>query len=82
MRFDLIAERDRFIPGWYGQNHHTPMRAEWTRPEWDWPVRLRTRLSKIARSGLIYLLARLPRRQDAATTVTSPNLNRFTEGAL
>jgi len=38
MRFDLIPERDRFIPGW----HCRPdtLRAESYRPEWQWPSRL------------------------------------------
>lgn len=40
MRIDLISERDRFIPGWHSQIGPSPMRAEWTRPEWQWPFRL------------------------------------------
>jgi hypothetical protein len=39
MRFDLIPERDRFIPGWHSQ--HDTQRAEFTTPEWQWPSRLR-----------------------------------------
>ena len=38
MRFDLIPERDRFIPGWHSQPD--TLRAKFTRPEWQWPSRL------------------------------------------
>jgi len=38
MRIDLIPERDRFIPGWHIRPDTS--RAEFTRPEWHWPLRL------------------------------------------
>jgi hypothetical protein len=38
MRFDLIPERDRFIPGWHTRPDAS--RAEFSRPEWRWPFRL------------------------------------------
>jgi hypothetical protein len=38
MRFDLIPERDRFIPGWHGRpDTRHPAFAP---PEWEWPSRL------------------------------------------
>jgi hypothetical protein len=38
MRFELIPERDRFIPGWHSRPD--TLRAEFTSPEWQWPSRL------------------------------------------
>jgi hypothetical protein len=38
MHFDLIPERDRFIPGWHTRPDIS--RAEFARPEWHWPFRL------------------------------------------
>jgi hypothetical protein len=38
MRFDLIPERDRFIPGWHSQPD--ALGGEFNRPEWRWPFRL------------------------------------------
>lgn len=40
MRFDLLPERDRFIPGWYPRPEPASLRAEYTQPEWRWPSRL------------------------------------------
>src|SRR5262249_37580049 len=36
MRFDLVPERDRFIPGW--RTRPDTSRAEFSRPEWRWRV--------------------------------------------
>ena len=66
MRFDLISEHDRFIPGWHSQVHASPMRAEWTRPEWRWPARLRASLAGIARRGLTILAAGLRGSRNTA----------------
>jgi hypothetical protein len=38
MRFDLIPERNSFVPGWHSQPG--TQRAEFTSPEWQWPSRL------------------------------------------
>jgi len=38
MRFDLIPERDRFIPGWHTRPDAS--RAEFNRLEWRWPFPL------------------------------------------
>jgi hypothetical protein len=50
MRFDLIPERDRFIPGWHSRPD--TLRAEFARPERQWPSRLR----RAARAFLSSLL--------------------------
>ena len=44
MRFDLIPERDRFNPGWHSRPD--TLRAEFTRPEWQWPCAVRPRLGR------------------------------------
>src|SRR5579863_2772799 len=64
MRFDLIGERDRFIPGWHCQFEHTPMRAEWSRPEWHWLVRLRAGVAKFAHSAMLLVSAYFPMRRN------------------
>ena len=40
MRFDLIAERDRFIPGWYGSADHGRTSLEFATAEFRWPKEL------------------------------------------
>src|SRR6267378_5949638 len=40
MRFDLLHEHDRFIPGWHDRPEPASIHAEFGRPEWRWPSRL------------------------------------------
>ena len=71
MRFDLLQEHDRFIPGWHGQVQASPMRAEWSRPEWRWPPFLRSSLARIARWGLTALTTGLRRGRNTAVAEAS-----------
>jgi hypothetical protein len=66
MRFDLIPERDRFIPGWHSRPD--PLRAEFTRPEWQWPWWL-------YRAARVFL-SRLLQACRAATSLPGPAIQR------
>ena len=68
MRYDLIGERDRFIPGWYGETFQVPTRTEWTTPEWRWPVRLQTVLAKLALSLPTPFQVRFRQRRELGAT--------------
>ena len=72
MRFDLIGERDRFIPGWYGQSNHVHMGAEWAQPEWHWPARLWAGLAKIVHLLLTSFLVRFRQHRSPAFTLSGP----------
>ena len=73
MRFDLLQEHDRFIPGWHGQVQASPMRAEWCRPEWRWPSLLGAYLARLAGRSLTTLTAGLRRHRNAAATDAGRN---------
>jgi hypothetical protein len=72
MRFDLIGERDRFIPGWYGQPDRAQLRAEQTRPEWHWPARLEAGLAKIIHMLLTSFLVWFRLHRRPAVTLSEP----------
>jgi len=55
MRFDLLDEHDRFIPGWHLRPEPSSMRAEFTRPEWRWPATVR-RASQAVKAQLLTIL--------------------------
>ena len=40
MRFDLLGERERFIPGWHRRREPPRMGAEYMLPMWQLPMRL------------------------------------------
>jgi len=52
MRFDLLHEHDRFIPGWHCRSDPVRMRAQNTPPEWS----LVPRLVKLIRRSLRNIL--------------------------
>lgn len=76
MRFDLIGERDRFIPGWYGEAH---MCERWTIPKWHRSARFRRVLASVANSLPTPLLDRFLQRQRLGGT--GVGLVRTVEGS-
>jgi hypothetical protein len=63
VRFDNIHEQDRFIPGWH--HRREPRRAELSRPQWQWPARLRRAVLAAGKGLLAGLRHSLPNRQGS-----------------
>lgn len=53
MRFDLLHEHDRFIPGWHCRPDPSSMRVEYTPPEWSPVSRLVTLIRRLLRNILL-----------------------------
>jgi len=62
MRFDLLHEHDRFIPGWHLRPERPRMGAEYMLPAYQLPLRLRARMAERAS----WLLAIIPKARAAA----------------
>lgn len=48
MRFDLLGERDRFIPGWHCRREPPRMGAEYMLPAWQVPLRVSALIDETA----------------------------------